>query len=106
MTRRPRRTHSAEFKAKIAQEAIKGRKTVHEIAQEHGLLPNQVSTWKNEALEKLTQLFEKPHSNKDEQLRQQRREATLERKIGQLLIEKEFLEKKCVQLGIDLNEKP
>ena len=106
MSRRPRRTHSPAFKAKIAQEAIKGRKTIHEIAQEYGLLPNQVSTWKNEALEKLSQIFEKPQSTRDEELRQQRREATLERKIGQLLIEKEFLEKKCVQLGVDLNEKP
>ena len=44
--KRKRRTHSAEFKARVALEAIKGIRTINEIAQDEGVLPVQVSTWK------------------------------------------------------------
>ena len=46
--KRKRRTHSSEFKARVALEALKGIKTVNQIAQEEGVLPVQVSTWKKE----------------------------------------------------------
>ena len=42
--KRKRRTHSSEFKARVALEALKGIKTVNQIAQEEGVLPVQVST--------------------------------------------------------------
>jgi putative transposase len=41
-----RRTHSPEFKAKVAMEAISGRKTLQEIAADHAVHPIQVSQWK------------------------------------------------------------
>ena len=41
-----RRTHSPEFKAKVAMEAISGRKTLQQIAADHGVHPIQVSQWK------------------------------------------------------------
>lgn len=48
MSRRPRRNHSAAFKAKVALEAVKGDKTVAEIAQKHDVHSNQVTEWRRQ----------------------------------------------------------
>ena len=45
MSRRPRRNHSAAFKAKVAIEALTDGKTIAEIAQKHDVHPNQVTEW-------------------------------------------------------------
>ena len=52
---RTRRRFSAEFKAKMALEAIKGQETVAELATKHELHPTQITAWKREAVEKLVQ---------------------------------------------------
>lgn len=52
-----RKVFSAEFKAKVALEALAGRKTVNEIAGAHEVHPNQVTTWKREAQDGLKALF-------------------------------------------------
>jgi transposase len=46
MSRRPRRNHSAAFKAKVAVEALKGERTIAEVAQRHDVHPNQVTEWR------------------------------------------------------------
>ena len=51
MTRRPRRNHTAAFKAKVALAALKGEKTLAEIAQQFDVHPNQVTQWKTALLE-------------------------------------------------------
>ncbi len=51
-----RRTHSPEYKAKVAMEAISGRKTLQEIAADHALHPIQVSQWKKQLLDGAGQL--------------------------------------------------
>lgn len=104
--KRTRRTHSAEFKARVALEALKGIKTINQIAQDEGVHPVQVSAWKKELLDRLPEVFATSSSGRGEAEKTERDRARLERKVGQLVIEKEFLEKKCVELGIDLNEKP
>ena len=104
--KRKRRTHSSEFKARVALEALKGIKTVNQIAQEEGVLPVQVSTWKKELQERLPEVFESGAKHRQDDEKAERDRARLERKVGQLIIEKEFLEKKCEQLGIDLSERP
>ncbi|MEW5882432.1 MAG: transposase, partial [Pseudomonadota bacterium] len=50
MSKRPRRNHTAAFKAKVALEAIKGERTVTEIAQRFDVHPNQVTEWRRQLL--------------------------------------------------------
>jgi len=85
-----RRKHSSKFKAQVALEAVRGEKTVAEIAKKHNVHPSQVQAWKAEMLSKLEIIFDKEaagHSNFDAEL------GVLERKIGQLTIENDFLKK-------------
>ena len=99
--KRPRRNHSAEFKARIAREALRGVDTVTEIARKNNLHPVQVSAWKKELEDNLHVLFERKGTADDRVNDLEARCARMERKVGQLVIEKEFLEKKCAQLGIE-----
>lgn len=57
MSRRPRRNHSAAFKAKVALEAVKGECTIAEIAQKHDVHPNQVTEWRRQLLERACDVF-------------------------------------------------
>ena len=85
-----RRKHSSGFKAQVALEAIRGDLTIAEIAKKHNIHPGQVQAWKAEALSKLELSFDKGSSrisSSEEQV------AVLERKIGQLTIENDFLKK-------------
>ena len=88
-----RRTHSPEFKARVAMEAISGRKTLQEIAAEHAIHPIQVSQWKKQLLESASDLFGKGRKDK-ERGDQQTREAELFQEIGKLKMELEWLKKK------------
>ncbi len=55
--KKPRRNHSAAFKARVALEAIRGETTVAEIAARHEVHPTQVDAWKTQALEHITGTF-------------------------------------------------
>ena len=99
--KKPRRNHSAQFKARVAMEALRGIKTVAEIAAENNLHPTQVTTWKTDMVKGAPGLFERKNAPDVERLGMQKNCERLERKVGQLVIEKEYLEKKCVELGID-----
>ena len=88
-----RRTHSPEFKARVAMEAISGRKTLQEIAADHAIHPIQVSQWKKQLLEGAGDLFCKGRKDK-EQGDQRAREAELFQEIGKLKMELEWLKKK------------
>ena len=57
MTRRSRRTHSPAFKAKVALAAVKGEKTLAELAQQYDVHPNQITTWKNQLLDGAAGVF-------------------------------------------------
>jgi transposase len=86
--RRPRRNHSATFKARVALEAIRGEKTVAQIAAHHEVHPNQVTSWKTELLEKAAMIFGGNALAADgkERIRE------LHEKIGELTVERDFLE--------------
>ena len=87
-----RRTHSPKFKARVAMEAISGRKTLQEIAADHTIHPIQVSQWKKQLLEGSSELFsrgKKLQANDEGQVK----EAELFQQIGKLQMELEWLKK-------------
>jgi transposase len=86
--RRPRRNHSAAFKARVALEAIRGEKTVAEIAGHHEVHANQVTSWKTELLQNAASIFGGNAIAADgkERIRE------LHEKIGELTVERDFLE--------------
>lgn len=91
-----RRRHSAEFKAKVALEAVRGLRTANEIASTYEVHPVQVAQWKKQALAELPQLFADRRAKaaqEEETLR-----AALYQQIGQLKVELDWLEKKVGRL--------
>ena len=58
MTKRSRRSHSPAFKAKVALAALKGDKTLAELAQQYDVHPNQVTDWKKQLQERVSEVFE------------------------------------------------
>jgi len=95
------RKHSAEFKARIAVESIKGVKTVQQIAGENNLHPVQVTQWKTQMLESAPGVFARGRDQCAEEESSEREKERLERKVGQLVVEVDWLQKKCRELGID-----
>jgi transposase-like protein len=96
-----RKQHSADFKAKIALEAIKGRKTLNlnEIASENQIHPNLITNWKKLLQEQAASLFTQASRFQDEQKEAEALQEKLYQKIGQLEIELDFLKKKLGSLG-------
>ncbi len=87
-----RKNHGAEFKAKVALEALKGDKTINEIAGANQVHPNQVSNWKKEAQAGLVELFSAKRGRKI-QAEASDKEA-LYSQIGRLKVELDWLKKK------------
>jgi len=86
--KRTRRKHNSEFKAKVALAAVKGDKTISEIAAEFGVHPHQIQNWKKTLLENVTAAFEKPNANTEKKTENV---GELYEKIGQLTVERDFL---------------
>lgn len=96
MARNMRRSHDATFKARVALEAIRGEKTIAQVAAEYGVHPNQIRQWRQKLLDELPQLFSdrRKSAEKDgEELQDE-----LYRQIGQLKVELDWLKKKSQQL--------
>jgi len=91
-----KKTHSSEMKAKVAVEAIKGEVTIAELAKKYFVHPRQIQTWKSEMLSRAKVIFE-PSGKID--TKQDKHVEVLERKIGQLLVENDFLKKNCFAMG-------
>lgn len=90
--KRERRHYSADWKAKIALEAIKGQRTVQEIASHYGVHPSLVTQWKKQLLEGAAQIFSNGKitaAGADEELK-----AELYQQIGKLQVEVDWLKKK------------
>ncbi len=88
MTRRPRRNHSPAFKAKVALAAVKGERTLAELAQQFDVHPNQITQWRAQLLEGASGIFgvavpPEPAPAVDVK--------TLHAKIGELTLENDFL---------------
>ena len=87
-----RRRFSAELKAKVAIEALKGQRTVADLAGQHQVHPNQITQWKKQLLDAAEQVF----SVRQAADRQQQEELTarLYQQIGQLKVELDWLKTK------------
>ena len=84
-----RRNFSAEFKAKVATEALREEQTLSELAIKYNIHPNQISTWKRQALDGMADVFaSKRKKQKDDQTGEIRE---LHAKVGQLTMENDFL---------------
>ena len=97
MTRRPRRNHGAAFKAKVALAALKGDRTMSELAQQFDLHPNQIKQWKDQLLENVQGVFEsgtKSETPAPVDVKE------LHAKIGQLTLENDFLEGALDKAGL------
>ena len=94
---RKRRTFSPEFKAKVALEAIKGLKSVSEIAQKHKLHATQINLWKKQLLEGAADLFEDGRKSSKEKNSDEPETAQLYEQIGRMKVELEWLKKKVAE---------
>jgi len=86
-----RRTFSAEFKARVALEALVGDKTLAELSAKHGVHPNMIAAWKRQAKESMPEIFSKKTSRDEASREAEIKE--LHRKIGELTVERDFLGK-------------
>lgn len=93
-----RKRHDSQFKARVALEALKGIKTVQQIAKEFGIHPGQVSDWKKLLSEQAGTLFESGKSREVEDFSMERTD--LHSKIGELTVQLDYLVKKSKQLGV------
>lgn len=90
MTKRKRRNHSPMFKAKVALAAVRGEKTISELAQQYDVHPNQIADWKKRLTAGAEHLFENGvHISDDDD----RKTDELHAKIGELTMERDFLSK-------------
>ena len=86
MTKRNRRTHSPTFKAKVALAALKGDKTLAELAQQFDVHPNQITDWKKQLQERVAEVFETGQTSAEPPIDVK----VLHAKIGQLTLENDF----------------
>ena len=89
MTRRTRRTHSPAFKAKVALAAIKGEKTLAELAQQYDVHPNQITAWKAALVDGAAGVFESGTAGLEAAPAVDLK--VLHAKIGELALENDFL---------------
>jgi transposase-like protein len=94
--KRPRRNHSAQFKAKVALAALRGDKTLAEIAEQFDLHPNQIVQWKQQVVDNMAAAFDKGADAKGSEA--ERKE--LHTKIGQLTLEVDFLQRAFGRAGL------
>ena len=101
MTKKSRRKFSADFKAKVALEAIKNHKTLSELSQQFEVNPVTISKWKAEFLERMSSLFGGDKTSADSESPELEK---LYAQIGQLKVENDFLKKSARKLGIPSSE--
>ena len=94
VARRVRRTHTPEFKARMALAALREDKTMAELCKEFELHPTQINEWKRQLLERAADVFGAGSAPEPVDL------APLHAKIGQLALENDFLESALTKAGL------
>jgi transposase len=97
MAKRTRRKHSGAFKAKVAMAALKGDRTLPELAKAFDIHPNQITQWKDDLLAGAASLFERGHEGSPEVAVDVK---ALHAKIGELTLENDFLEGALIKAGM------
>jgi transposase len=96
MTKRSRRTHSPAFKAKVALAALKGEKTLVDLAQQFDVHPNQITAWKTQLLEGAAGVFGQDKTMPEPPIDLK----ALHAKIGELALENDFLSGALSKAGL------
>jgi len=96
MARRPRQNHTAAFKAKVALAALKGDKTLSELASQFDVHPNQITDWKTRLAEGAAAVFGEDKAEEQAKVDVTRMQA----KIGELALANDFLESALVKAGL------
>jgi len=89
---RKRKQYTGAFKAKLAVEAIKGQRTIQELATAHGVHPNQITTWKKQLLASAEDIFSGARERREASDEEEKDE--LYRQVGKLQVELDWLQKK------------
>ncbi len=89
---RQRKQYTGAFKAKIALEAIKGQRTVQELATGYGVHPNQITKWKKQLIDEANDIFSGGRQRRDAE--EDLDKAELYQQIGKLQVELDWLQKK------------
>lgn len=97
MARRARRNHTPAFKAKVALAAVKGERTLTELAQQFDVHPNQIKQWKDQLLEGAAGVFSSEAKTETAPTIDIK---SLHAKIGQLTLENDFLEGALAKTGL------
>lgn len=90
MSKKIRKQHSAEFKAKVALAALRNEEPVAELASRYGVHPTMINTWKRALQDSAAEIFDK---NQKSRKQIEAQTAELYRQIGQLKVERDFLAK-------------
>lgn len=93
MPKKKRRRFTAEFKARVALEALKENRTIAQLASQYGVHPNQISEWKRQLKEQAVTAFTDAARRKDEAAYEKEKSELFE-EIGRLKVEGDFLRKK------------
>ncbi|AOT70580.1 transposase [Geosporobacter ferrireducens] len=94
-----RTNYTPEFKAKVVLEILAETSTINELAAKHDISPFVLSRWKKEFLERASEVFKKGPSESEKELEESKEHvAELERKVGQLTYEVDWLKKKSEEL--------
>ena len=97
-----RKSYSADFKAKLVLEVLEGEKTVNEIASQYKVLPASLKSWKKQFLENMSLAFDKStvvKEYKDEIEELKKSKDSMAKKLGETIVEKDFLVEKLVSLA-------
>ena len=99
-----RRKFTADFKSKVALDALREQQPIHEIAKRYQVHASQVTEWKKALQGNASSVFEGTSAKHDEALKQKLKDDRLYKQIGQLQVEVDFLKDSCDQLGVVIPE--
>lgn len=91
--------YSPEFKVRVVMELLGGQKTLNELADQYQIAPATLSSWHKQFQQRATEVFQKGPSDNERKLGEKDQEiAVLQQKVGQLLIERDWLKKKSDEI--------